>query len=221
MPADVQKLQDTLHVYEEASGARINTHKSRALAVGEWGTSRQIMNIPHQTEIKILGFKFRNKINVATKATWCIISRVRGAAQDAYCRQFSLDMRIKFVHDYLLARIWYAAQIFPIPSDGIRRRNTTISWFLWRGDIFRVPLSTLQRRRDDGGWDLVNIRARSRSLFIHRMRAPVQHGGTLSAAWLIKWDIHLGIANPPPHPGMIPAAIGYLREYIADCIHSE
>jgi len=47
-PADVQKLQDTLHVYEEPTGARMNTHKSRALAVGEWDTSRQIMNIPYQ-----------------------------------------------------------------------------------------------------------------------------------------------------------------------------
>ena len=36
--ADVHKLQDTLHVYEEATGTRINTHKSRALAVGEWDT---------------------------------------------------------------------------------------------------------------------------------------------------------------------------------------
>jgi hypothetical protein len=42
------------------------------------------MNIPYQTEIKILGFKFRNKINLATKATWCnIITQVRGAAQEA------------------------------------------------------------------------------------------------------------------------------------------
>ena len=58
-------------------------------------------------------------------------------------------------------------------------------------------------------------RAKSRFLFIRLIRAQVHHGGTLTAAWLMKWDIHLGIANPL-YPGMIPAAIGYLQEYIAD-----
>jgi hypothetical protein len=94
-----------------------------------------------------------------------------------------------------------------LPSDGFCG---------WGRDIFRVPLSTLQRRRDDGEWDLVNIRAKSRSLFIHRIGAQGQHAGTLTAAWLMKWDIQPGISNPPPYPGMISAAIGYLREYIAD-----
>jgi len=210
-PDDVLKLQDILHTYEEATGARINTYKSRALDVGGWDTTRQIMNIPYHTEIKILGFKFGNNINIASKATWCsIITQARAAAQDAYYRELSLDMRIQYVHSYLLAKIWYAAQIYPITTDGIRRLNTAIAWFLWRGEIFRVPLSTLQRGRDEGGWKLVNIWAKSRSPFIHRLQAQGQHGSTLTAAWLMKWDIQSGIANPP-HPGSIPAAISYLR----------
>jgi len=174
-PDDVQKLQDIVHTYEEGTGARINIHKSRVLDVRGWDTS-QIMNIPCHTEIKILGFKLRNKINIASKATWCnIITQVRATAQDAYYRELSLDMRIKYVHNYLLARVWYAAHIFPITAERIRRLNTAIAWFLGRGEIFRVPLSTLQRRRHEGGWDLVNIWAKSRSLFIHRLQAQGQH----------------------------------------------
>ena len=171
---DVQKLQDILHTCEEATGAKINIHKSRALDVGGWDATRLIMNIPYQSEIKVLGFKFGNKINITSKATWCNITQVRAVAQDAYYRELSLDMRIQYVHNQLLAKILYAAQIFPITTDGIRRINTTIAQFLWSGEIFRMPLTTLQRGRDEGGWELVNIWAKSRSLFVNRIQAQGQ-----------------------------------------------
>jgi len=95
---------------------------------------------------------------------------VHALAQDTYYRDLSLD-RIHFAHDYLLAKIWYAAQIYPPPAKCIWQLNTTISWFIWQGEIFRVPLSILQRGKMDGGWDLVNVWAKSRALFIYRIQA--------------------------------------------------
>jgi hypothetical protein len=32
-PRDIQKIQDTLHNYEEATGARVNIRKSRAIPI--------------------------------------------------------------------------------------------------------------------------------------------------------------------------------------------
>ena len=84
--------------------------------------------------------------------TWSTVtSRVRALAEDTYYRDLSLDRQIRFVHNYLLAKIWYVAQICPPPADCIGQLNSTISWFIWRGDILRVPLSTLQRRKEDVG----------------------------------------------------------------------
>jgi len=116
------------------------------------------MDIPYNTGIKILGFHFTDRVNVVNKGNWRnVTSLVRASAQDAYYRDLSLDKGIRFVHDFLLARIWYVAQLFPLTSDSMRQINTAITWFVWRGEIFRVPLSTLQRGRHAGGWDLVNI----------------------------------------------------------------
>ena len=81
---------------------------------------------------------------------------IRAQARDAYARELSLDRRIQYVHDFLLAKVWNVAQIFPPPDECIRMLNTSISWFLWKEAIFRVPLSTLQRRKDEGGWDLIH-----------------------------------------------------------------
>ena len=46
-PADIQIIQQRLKSYEDASGARVNTRKSKALAIGPWDSSIQIMDIPH------------------------------------------------------------------------------------------------------------------------------------------------------------------------------
>lgn len=167
---DSHKLQEILSTYEAASGAKVNTNKSNALPLGQWDGSSLISNIPYSDTVKILGFKFTNRVNVAAKMSWSIVtSRVSSAAWETYYRDMNLAMRIKFVHVFLLARIWYVAQVFTPTADHIRQINTSIAWFIWRGDIFRVPLSTLQRGRSGGGWDLIHVWSKCRALFLNRL----------------------------------------------------
>ena len=45
-PEDVRKLQHTLLIYEAATGVTVNMRKSRALALGAWDMTTQIMDIP-------------------------------------------------------------------------------------------------------------------------------------------------------------------------------
>jgi len=42
---EAQALQEILRTFEEATGAKINMDKSKALAMGGWDTSPKIMNI--------------------------------------------------------------------------------------------------------------------------------------------------------------------------------
>ena len=48
-PEDVPIVRDTLKTYEEAIGAKINTQKSKAIALGLWKTSLKILDIPYYT----------------------------------------------------------------------------------------------------------------------------------------------------------------------------
>jgi hypothetical protein len=54
-PAEIPKLQEIIHCYEETTGARVNIHKSRAVAIGKWNRAHTIMNIPYKDKISILG----------------------------------------------------------------------------------------------------------------------------------------------------------------------
>jgi hypothetical protein len=143
-PTDIPKIQEALHCFEEASGATVNIGKSRALAIGPWDTSLRIMDIPYHSEANILGYHMTSKVQDSAHKIWIITTaRIRAQAQDAYCRVLSLYKRVQYVHVYLMAREWYLVQIYPPPDECVRQLNTTISWFVWRGEIFRVPLPTL------------------------------------------------------------------------------
>jgi hypothetical protein len=112
---DAPKLKDLLFRYEAATGAKINTHKTKAMALGRWVTALNIMDIPY-TVLKILGFHFTNSVNTTTAHTWtAITSRMRATAQVMYSynRDLSFDRRIRFTQEYLLAKMWYVTQNFP------------------------------------------------------------------------------------------------------------
>jgi hypothetical protein len=121
--------------------------KSRAVAIGYWDTSLRIMDIPYHTEATILGLHITSTVQISARRIGTLTTaRIGAHSQEAYYRNLSLEEGIQYVHDHLMARVWYLAQIYPPPEVCVRQLNSTIAWFLWRGDIFRVPLSTLQRR---------------------------------------------------------------------------
>jgi hypothetical protein len=153
-PSEIPKLQAILDQYGKVSGAKINSQKSKAMAVGMWDTTVNIMGIPYHENVKILRVHFTSTTSQLAMNSWSVVTGgLRAQACEAYYRELSLNKRIQFVQTYMLARVWFTAQIFPMPLTCERQINTAITWFLWRGSIFRVPLSTIQRRKLQGGWD--------------------------------------------------------------------
>jgi hypothetical protein len=171
------------------------------------------MDIPYHTETKILGFHITSTANGSAIKSWSTMTnRVRAQARDAYNRELSLDKKIHYVHDYLMAKVWHVAQIFPPPEDCVSKLNTFTSWFLGKGDIFSVLLSTLQNRKEEGGWGLINVQAKCLKLFLYLMQIQSQRDGTLSAEWIREWSLSEQ-STKPPFRERIPTALGYLRRY--------
>jgi hypothetical protein len=131
-------------MFERASGARLNTHKSQALPIGRWPVSAVIPGITYRTHVKILGVHFWSTIRQSVHATWTpTVGNVRALAKESYSRDLCLTHRIHHVHVYLLASIWYIAQILPAPRLCLQQLTTAVSFFIWKGAIFRMPISTL------------------------------------------------------------------------------
>jgi hypothetical protein len=193
----------------------VNITKSRAVTLGSWETTNRILNTSYHNEAKILGFHIANTVKESARKSWKITTAwIRAHAQEAYQRDLSLDRRIQYVHDHLMARLWYLAQICPPPETCVRQLNTTVAWFVWRGNIFRVPLSTLQRKKGQGGWGLKHLSTKSHALFYCRLKHHGSQTGTVTAVWLHRWGLLKGNENPP-HRNRIPATLEY-SAYIAD-----
>ena len=64
------------------------------------------------------------------------------------------------------------AQIFPILTNVVR-----MLWFLWQGEVFRLPDSTLHKQENEGGIGLIDIAAKSITLFYSERLAPTQRDG--------------------------------------------
>ena len=131
---------------QKATGALLNSRKSKAPAVGWWSTSTDTLNISYNAEIKILGVTFTCIIEHSMNKSWATATgKLRAQARDTYERDLSLLRRIHYVQAYLLAKIWHKAQVFPAHTTCTGQLTTTIAWYIWKWATFRLPILTLQK----------------------------------------------------------------------------
>jgi hypothetical protein len=53
---------------------------------------------------------------------------------------------------------------FPLPRVKAQQIKTICSCFLCQGTTFRVPMITLQRAKQEGGWDLSHVEVKCKIL---------------------------------------------------------
>ena len=105
-PTDVPVISDAIHCYEKATGARLNTRKSKALVLGGWITSTDSLNILYHAEIKFLGVTFAITFDHSKNKNWVkVTGKVRAQARYTYERNLSLSERILYVQAYFKTKI--------------------------------------------------------------------------------------------------------------------
>jgi hypothetical protein len=193
---DLQHLREAINLYERATGARLNCRKSRALPIGMRDTADTILSISYMSEAIILGTRFQSTLAGTIDGTWTRLANlIKGRAKEMYARDLHLLQRVHVTHTYLLSKIWYCAQTLPIPRGHARQIPTCILWFIWHGDMFRIPTAIMHYPQVEGGLDLLHVQAKCMSLFFARMfleekkrgqslQHGWQHGGVIYR-WLI------------------------------------
>ena len=95
-PGDFHAVQQAIHLYERATGARLNPRKSKALAIGAWTELPTAMDIVFHERVNILGVEFGPTIATSTRDSWSkIICAVQAQARRAYIRHLLLVQRMK------------------------------------------------------------------------------------------------------------------------------
>jgi hypothetical protein len=198
-PEDLEVIKATIATYLRASGAAMNPRKSRALPLGRWATPPTTLGIAVNDQIRILGVEFTNTIKRSAMLSWDrVISAVRAQACTTYSRQLDFAQRIQFFTHYLLAKLWYVAQMFPARRQHAQRITTACTWYLWKGSVFRVPALTLQLTKNKGGWALPNIESKCRTVLYNRLKQQQQKEAAVTAALMRLLRVSVAQTNPPP-----------------------
>jgi hypothetical protein len=110
---DMRRVENAITVFERASGARLNVRKSMALPVGPWRSLDCVRGCEYRDKVRILGVTFWGITHRSATEAWNrVAGHVKMLAAQAYSRALCLAQRIRFVHTYLLAIIWYVALFF-------------------------------------------------------------------------------------------------------------
>jgi hypothetical protein len=190
--------------------------KSAALAIGDWDTTANIRNIPYRQEVCILGIRFTASVCQMVISIWTpIIQCIRAQAQEAYVQNLCLASQIRYIHIFLLARVWFAAQILPLTMASIRQIRTAVTWYLCRGTIFQIPYTTMTRMKLEGGWDLLDVEAMGRALLLHHLMIQRTVPSMIMSAWLDQWAPCTPGENPP-NLSTILRSLEYICQYAQD-----
>jgi hypothetical protein len=196
-PKDFDTILQSIHTYEKATEARLNTHKSKALAIAKLTSPATARGIDSQEQITILGVKFASTLRSSMKANWdCVVRAIRVQARITYARQLSLAKRLHYVQQYVLSKIWYMAQTFLPHTKHVQQLTSVCTWYIWRGAPFRVSVTTLRRPKDQGGWAMTAIGAKCRILICIRIWTLSNKVGSLTESLIPHWNL----TGSPPNP---------------------
>jgi hypothetical protein len=184
--------------------------------VGDWTEPTSPLGIELFQHVTVLGVILGPTMDATLQESWTkVTNAVRMQARTAYARNLCFAHRVQYVKTCLLAKIWYLAQGLPPPTRHIQQLTSTCTWFIWKGAIFRVTITTLQRPEDLGGWVLPDIALKCQALLLGRMWTLAAQKVSATAAFLRKWNITEKVENPP-HISKIPCKLVHVRQYALD-----
>lgn len=167
----------------------MSPHKSTAITIGRWSALYTVLGVAYHSYVIILNVTFWTSTDKSINGTWARpTAQVRLRARESYPRDLCLAHRLRYVHTYVFAKIWYIAQIFPAPGM-YNQRLTSAATFIWKGATLRFPVSTLQRHKTGGRWGLVDVAAKCRVPLVARMYLQGTREGTGTASWLQAWRL--------------------------------
>jgi hypothetical protein len=55
------------------------------------------------------------------------------------------------------------------PRTYTQRIAAGVAWYIWKGAVFEVPITTLEGLKAMGGWEMTNMEAKCRELLLYLM----------------------------------------------------
>ena len=173
---DLIKFDEVMEKFECTSGAILSRNKkSKVMGVGLWKGKQdwpeRVKWMKVVTEMKIFGFTICPTYQQTVKQTWDRV--LKGFQRTLFAWQSrqleTLGQRVEVTKTFALSKLYYVAQVLPLPDKYRRQIDSSLSKFIFRGRHERLQLDELQNSYENGGLGLPNISVKADSLLVKQM----------------------------------------------------
>ena len=159
--------------FEAQSGAMLSRdQKSKVMGLGQW---RGKMDWPLEwiqtvSEMKILGFKICPQYSDSLKSMWDGV--FRGFQRTLFAWESrvisSLQQRVDVAQIFGLSKLWYTAQVLPLPHSYTKKIESALSAFIFKGRNERLKLCELENSKSQGGLGLICVATKAECLLLRQ-----------------------------------------------------
>ena len=162
-----------LEIYERASGAKVNLHKTQGFLMGKLRYAKDTpLDIRWTNDkIKILGFHFGN-VDVSKDNWEPTIAKIKSLLNIWCIRKLTFHGKVTVINSLATSAIWYLSSLIPLPEHYAKQIDTIISDFFWYHKKHLISREQLQLPKELGGLGVVNVRLKikaQRVKFITRL----------------------------------------------------
>ena len=169
---DIPLLFEKFSKYEKATGCTLNTHKTKGLLLQTHNVATICQKYPitwcTDEFVRILGVQFNNdyehtKYFNIQSCIW----QMEECAKTQSQRNLSLKGKTIVINTLILPKLWFNANVFPIPKDLIPEINKVIFGYLGKEVVAKsVARETLFLSRDRGGLRIMGLVIQGQALRI-------------------------------------------------------
>uniref|UniRef100_A0A3B3HMN0 Reverse transcriptase domain-containing protein n=1 Tax=Oryzias latipes TaxID=8090 RepID=A0A3B3HMN0_ORYLA len=162
--ADVNVLVDAIHAFSKLSSARVNWHKTAALAVGQWLDA--LPTLPSNVTWKKDGLKYLGVFlggPVTVKKNWeDVVHKLEGKMNKWrwLLPQMSFRGRVLVINNLVASLLWHRLMCLDPPSGLLSQIQSKLVNFFW-DSLHWVPQGVLFLPREEGGQGLVHLASRT------------------------------------------------------------
>lgn len=211
--ADLVTIDSITMKFESVSGQILNRNrKSAILGLGSWA-GRQDWPLPwlHSPALlKVFGVTFGTSLATTIDASWSACRRGVQSALNLWSgkRLPTLKLRRDAIETHIFSKLWYLAQIIPMPSAIAQQLTTAAGSLLWKGHRERLAWQELHCPLSEGGLAISSVASRAQALITKQFCWSVGNGGNAASHWAYWIGQRLGIFVPAlahgPHSPVLP-----------------
>ena len=178
---DLITFETVMKRFEAQSGAMLSRDKkSKIMGLGAWqgreDWPQEVSWIKSVKVMKVLGFQVCPQYSDTLSQTWDKV--LRGFQRTLYAWEsralITLQQRVTVLQTFALSKLWYTAQVLPLPTTVLKKLESASSSFIFRGHHERLKQSEIQNTVECGGLGLMCVATKAECLLLRQSLRIIQ-----------------------------------------------